>query len=366
MKYPPDADGNRHCHPTATATATPPAGQQRVAKPTFNPLGGSSISQTARTVTISAAAGSTIYYTKNGTVPTPSNGTPLAPGGTASVIPTYDGTSLQAIACKAGMIDSQVGVATFFYTGGAGGGKPNPAGTTSSTSMMPPGGGGPELPPEEDAATASPTVPSYDANGNLKTYDGWTYTYDAQNRLTSANGNGHSATFCYDGKNRQIARWIDGSIRYSVWDDWELIEEYADSSSRSAAYLQGAHGVIRALVSGSYYYYYQDTLGSTTHLANAAGQLLESYRYDLYGTSSYFNSTAQPLNSSTYGIVDLYAGERWVSDLGLYDLRNRFMSPELGRFIQADPIGFKGDANNLYVTAAMTPWISVIQRVCSQ
>jgi RHS repeat-associated protein len=238
-------------------------------------------------------------------------------------------------------------VATFFYTGGTGGGEPDPSGTTSSVSTLPPDGG-PERPPEEGTGALSPTTPTYDANGNLKTYNGWTYTYDAQNRLTSANGNGHSATFRYDGKNRQIARWIDGAIRYSVWDDWELIEEYADSSSRSAAYLQGAHGVIRALVDGSYYYYYQDTLGSTTHLANAAGQLVESYRYDLYGTPSYFNSTAQPLNSSTYGIVDLYAGERWISELGLYDLRNRFMSPELGRFIQADPIGFKGDGSNLY------------------
>ncbi len=27
---------------------------------------------------------------------------------------------------------------------------------------------------------------TYDGNGNLKTYDGWTYTYDAMNRLTAA------------------------------------------------------------------------------------------------------------------------------------------------------------------------------------
>ena len=37
-----------------------------------------------------------------------------------------------------------------------------------------------------------------------------------------------------------------------------------------------------------------------------------------------------------------------MSELQLYDLRNRFMSPELGRFLQADPMGFKGDASNLY------------------
>ena len=37
-----------------------------------------------------------------------------------------------------------------------------------------------------------------------------------------------------------------------------------------------------------------------------------------------------------------------MSELRVYDLRNRFMSPELGRFLQPDPIGFTGDASNLY------------------
>ena len=54
------------------------------------------------------------------------------------------------------------------------------------------------------------------------------------------------------------------------------------------------------------------------------------------------------MSASAYGINDLYAGERYLPDLGLYDDRNRFMSPDLGRFLQPDPIGFKGDASNLY------------------
>ena len=74
---------------------------------------------------------------------------------------------------------------------------------------------------------------------------------------------------------------IDGAVRFSVWDDWELIEEYDTANGRSAAYMQGAHGVIKSLLNNIYYY--QDSLGSTTHISNGAGQLLETYRYDLYG-----------------------------------------------------------------------------------
>jgi len=43
----------------------------------------------------------------------------------------------------------------------------------------------------------------------------------------------------------------------------------------------------------------------------------------------------------------LFTGQRWYSDIGLYDLRNRFYSPDIGRFLQPDPIGFRG-GRNLY------------------
>ena len=118
--------------------------------------------------------------------------------------------------------------------------------------------------------------------------------------------------------------------------------------------------------------------GNTSHIANASGALLDSqsrcpasldslavrseppavklapsqrleyYKYDLYGKPTYFSSTSQPLNSSTYAVKDLFTGQRWIPELGLYDDRNRFMSPDLGRFLQPDPIGFKGDSSNLY------------------
>jgi RHS repeat-associated protein len=192
-----------------------------------------------------------------------------------------------------------------------------------------------------------PTI-NYDANGNLTKYKGWTYSYDAQNRLTSAMKGSVSAQFYYDGKNRQIARNINGVVRFNSWDGWELLEEYSSSLNVVTGYLQGSTGVIKSWSAANTLYYYQDKLGSTTHVANASGQLAESYKYDLYGTPSYFSSTSQPINSSTVGVADLYAGERWIPELRVYDLRNRFMSPELGRFLQTDPIGFQGDASNLY------------------
>ena len=189
-------------------------------------------------------------------------------------------------------------------------------------------------------------VTEFDPKGNLWKYGGWTYTYDAQNRLTQASNITTTALFYYDAKNRQIARSIGGVFTFSVWDDWELIEEYAAGNIISAKYLQGAHGPIKNLLSNNYYY--QDSLGSTSHIASSTGALLEYYKYDLNGKPTYWNAGGTQISASAYGIRDLFTGERYVTELGLYDLRNRYYAPDTGRFLQPDPIGFIGDASNLY------------------
>ena len=79
------------------------------------------------------------------------------------------------------------------------------------------------------------------------------------------------------------------AIVFSVWDgDWALLEEYGTENTLLESYVQGLHGLVKTVVSNIYYY--QDSLESTSHIANASGQLLESYRYDLNGKPQYFDA----------------------------------------------------------------------------
>jgi RHS repeat-associated protein len=188
---------------------------------------------------------------------------------------------------------------------------------------------------------------NYDLKGNLATmFDSSTFVYDAQNRLITATKGGTSETFKYDGMNRQVSRQIGaGSPVYNVYDGWELIGEYAPGSlTPSNAYLSSTNGMVKNLATNQYYY--QDALGSTTHLADGSGALLEWYRYDLQGTP-YVNG--DPNNhASAFGIRHLFTGQQWYGEIGVYDLRNRAYSPDIGRFLQPDPIRFQGDRTNLY------------------
>ena len=178
--------------------------------------------------------------------------------------------------------------------------------------------------------------------------DGSTYTYDAQNRLLSATKNGVTMSFEYDGLNRQVSRTSNGTKTYSTWEGWNLVEEYTNNPAViQARYLYGSSGLIKDLQNSRYYC--QDGSGSTTLVTDGTGHLLEWYRYDLQGTPLFYasNDTQRNPNQSSFGVRHLFTGQQWCQDLGLYDLRNRFYSPDVGRFLQPDPIGFRA-GNNLY------------------
>ena len=51
---------------------------------------------------------------------------------------------------------------------------------------------------------------------------------------------------------------------------------------------------------------------------------------------------------SAWGNRFLFTGREWLGELGLYDFRNRLYHPELGRFMQPDPIQFAAGDYNLY------------------
>jgi RHS repeat-associated protein len=99
--------------------------------------------------------------------------------------------------------------------------------------------------------------------------------------------------------------------------------------------------------SGSVYYHH-DGLGSTVVLTDASGAKIESYTYDVFGTVSIFDAAGFLQSSSSVGNRFLFTGREWITELGLYDYRNRIYSSELGRFLQTDPIRFDAGDVNLY------------------
>jgi len=195
---------------------------------------------------------------------------------------------------------------------------------------------------------------SYDNNGNLVSavgpapLGGYSYQYDAQNRLVSvAQASVPVATFAYDARNRCVARTINSVTTYLAYDVWSLLEELDTNGTEQARYIHGAmiDEILLRTTATNTVYYHHDGLGSNIALTDATGALVESYQYDVFGSASILNANYQLLTTSAVGNRFLFTGREWLPDVGLYDYRNRFYSPVLGRFLQTDPKGLSADVN---------------------
>jgi RHS repeat-associated protein len=200
------------------------------------------------------------------------------------------------------------------------------------------------------------STPHHDAAGNLQDLNGWDYKYNRQNQLVDAeNGSSPKLNFYYDGLGRQILRYVDNQWIYSAWDGWNLLEEYDINGNVIHTYVHGAttDELLVRFDPGpavNRLWYYHDAQGSTTHLADDNGTVVERYKYPPAdpGTPSIFDGAGNPIAVSTYDNRFLYTGREYYRQGGFYDYRTRTYLPSLGRFLQPDPIGFGGGDANLY------------------
>jgi RHS repeat-associated protein len=156
--------------------------------------------------------------------------------------------------------------------------------------------------------------------------------------------------FSYDARNRCVARTVNGNITRFVYDGWSLLEELNASGTEQARYYHGAMiDELLLCITANTYYYHHDGLGSTVALTDSTGALAESYTYDVFGSPTILVTNSQALAVSAVGNRFLFTGREFLAEIGLYDYRNRFYSPSLGRFLQTDPIGFEARSVNLYM-----------------
>ena len=176
----------------------------------------------------------------------------------------------------------------------------------------------------------------------------WTYTYDLDNQLISANKTGSSNSLAYDGAGRLRQTTLAGTITGLTYDGVDLVAEYNSGGTLLRRYVHGP-GVDEPLVwyegttTTNKTWLYQDQLGSVIGTANSAGTSTAIHSYGPYG---------EP-NIAT-GIRFRYTGQPVLGSLNLYYYKARFYSPALGRFLQTDPIGIADDLN-LYAYVGNNP-----------
>ena len=196
--------------------------------------------------------------------------------------------------------------------------------------------------PFNKIASTQTGVYGSDADGNMTTKSeggvNWIYTWDFENRVSTAAKTGSSVSYQYDALGRRVKRTQGTSITKFTNDGQDVL---LDDVGGTLTKYQNGPGIDNKLKSTSgttINYFLADHLGSTNGLTNSSGTLTASNSYDSFGNPS---NTAFP---SRYQ----FTGREYDSFSGLQFSRARFYDPNLGRFISEDPIGFRGGDVNLY------------------
>jgi RHS repeat-associated protein len=190
-------------------------------------------------------------------------------------------------------------------------------------------------------------TPQYDANGNLKNDKQHAYQYDYNNRLVKVDDN--TASYQYDALGRRIAKTTsEGTLNFYYACD-RIIEERNADDLVVATYIYGntIDDILKMNRNNTGYYYHKDQLGSVVALTGTDGEVVERYQYDPFGAVTFLDAANNVLEQSVVGNRILFTGREYDAETGTYYYRARTMHPQIGRFMQSDPLLYV-DGMNYY------------------
>ena len=185
------------------------------------------------------------------------------------------------------------------------------------------------------------------------------YFYDDLNRLIEVKDGSDNtiATYTYDAFNRRITKTVGSTTERYTYDDWNIVEISTNSNLYTNIIDSGMDRHIAIEVAANntstLYYFLTDERGNVTALTDANGNILERYRYRVYGDFEILDSQFTPKNCNNQTCYAtnlhnfLWGGSLYEPETNLYWMRNRYYHIDMHRFINQDPIGIWGDANNL-------------------
>jgi RHS repeat-associated protein len=191
---------------------------------------------------------------------------------------------------------------------------------------------------------------AYDRSGNLISESGANgvqYEYDKLNRLVRVQTEEDVFEYGYDAFGNRDSVTVNGETTRYLYSPLGLGHPLAEYKPDGTAtrFIQGEDGLVAQETGGETYFYAYNHLGSTVAVTGSDGGVANSYRYDQEGrVTQRSESISNPFT---------YVGRYGVADdkNGLYYMRARYMSQDMGRFISQDPSGQESDLN-LYRYAA--------------
>lgn len=185
------------------------------------------------------------------------------------------------------------------------------------------------------------------------------FRYDALDRLIQVDRDGTTSHYSYDAENRRVEKRINGTATQFVYDGWKVLEEDVNADGSYDQRYIWANGMERLLAverkSGATwtrYYSHGDVLGSQRAITTTSGAKVAELRYGGFGELMPLDPGVPNGEEVACAVAGClmpfrYTGQRFDPESGLYYYKNRYYSPEGGRFITRDPAEYV-NGSNLY------------------
>jgi RHS repeat-associated protein len=189
---------------------------------------------------------------------------------------------------------------------------------------------------------------SYDARGNTASDGLHGFTHDDSDQPIAMTGTG-GGRYRYDGNLKRVKEVVGGVSIYSIYDhSGALITRDNTTAGTKADYLSVGGQTFVRVTNGVATYPINDHLGTAYMVAAQNGTVSASNTYN-------YNPWGEAIAGSGAGHLSEQGFTGHIEDpSGLTYMQARYYDPAIGRFLEADPIGYKGGLN-LYAYVANSP-----------
>lgn len=189
---------------------------------------------------------------------------------------------------------------------------------------------------------------TYNANGHTQTQtkNGITteYVYNHEERLIAVKRDGSTvAEYAYHPYGQRLKKTIAGVTTWFFYNQNGLSAEYSSTGQLIKEYHFSPKSgwmtnplFVRA-TSGELSYYHNDHLGTPQQMVDASGNVVWSAQYAAFGKAHVTVNTVE--NNLRF------PGQYFDEETGFHQNYFRDYDPDLGRYIQSDPIGYGGGIN---------------------